>query len=545
MRGGSFNTFGLIAGSVEGFALVDPAVPRAERRPPVHAAARRAGGALPRAGAHRPADRPGQPARPAAGAAAPAAERPPACCSARPRRLQERQRHARPRRRRRGAGRGGRAAAEQPAPRRPRRPARRRRVRGADARRRPTGRGRVAAAAARGARPAVRPGRRVRCSCRSSIGVAGHAAAAGRGGLLRDADLALRYAKQRGKNRVERYDGRYDELLRRRTTWSSELRHAIDRDELRLAFQPVVALPSVRRSARRRCCAGTTQAGHGTAGRVHPAGRGVRPDRPLGAWVLDRACRQLSAWLADGHDVWVSVNVSPAELHAADYAGQVAETLAAHGVPPQRLVLEVTEHAVATDLDELVRPADRAARHRRADRAGRLRRRLLLARAAAHAAGRHPQDRPQSGRRASRSAGRPHGPASRRWSTSSCGSGHRLGLEVIAEGVGTQAQLAAVVEAGCRLGQGALFGWGVPAEHLEAMLEAATPPVSPPGVGAAAAAAPPRLRPVAAAAPAASTRRVAAAPTPRPRRGAPPGRAGRERRPETVSLVRDPTCGIS
>jgi hypothetical protein len=51
--------------------------------------------------------------------------------------------------------------------------------------------------------------------------------------------------------------------------------------------------------------------------------------------------------------------------------------------------------------------------------------------------------------------------------------GHRLGLEVLAEGIGTPAQREIVVEAGCRLGQGSLFGWGVPAEHLEAQLETA------------------------------------------------------------------------
>ena len=58
--------------------------------------------------------------------------------------------------------------------------------------------------------------------------------------------------------------------------------------------------------------------------------------------------------------------------------------------------------------------------------------------------------------------------------------GHQLGLEVIAEGVTTPTELAAVVAAGCRFGQGALFGWGVPAEHLEAMLEAASPSTSRP-----------------------------------------------------------------
>ena len=53
--------------------------------------------------------------------------------------------------------------------------------------------------------------------------------------------------------------------------------------------------------------------------------------------------------------------------------------------------------------------------------------------------------------------------------------GHRLGLEVLAEGIQTPAQRAVVEEAGCRLGQGSLFGWGVPAEHLEAQLRTLRP----------------------------------------------------------------------
>src|SRR4029453_126144 len=74
----------------------------------------------------------------------------------------------------------------------------------------------------------------------ASVGVAGHPAPDDTGELMRDADLALRYAKLRGKNRVERYEVRYDELLRRRSTLENELRHAVDREELRLVFQPVV-----------------------------------------------------------------------------------------------------------------------------------------------------------------------------------------------------------------------------------------------------------------------------------------------------------------
>ncbi|MEU5959841.1 EAL domain-containing protein [Micromonospora parva] len=296
--------------------------------------------------------------------------------------------------------------------------------------------------------------------------------------LLRHADLALRYAKQRGKNRIERYDAAYDKLLRRRTTVEHELRGAIERDELRLAFQPVASLPSVR------------PVGAEALLRWHHSELGnVRPDEfiplaeecgmiaPLGAWVLHQACYQLSRWLADGHDVWVSVNVSPRELHAPEYVVQVAEALRAHHVPPQRLVLEVTEHAVATDLDELIRrlTALRLTGVRIAlddfgagySSLGQLRRLPIDILKIDHSlVAEHEPVRPVD----------QDGPAFAPMVDIVMRLGHQLGLEVIAEGVTTPTELAAVVAAGCRFGQGALFGWGVPAEHLEAMLEAATSP---------------------------------------------------------------------
>ncbi|MFC4145591.1 putative bifunctional diguanylate cyclase/phosphodiesterase [Micromonospora mangrovi] len=317
-----------------------------------------------------------------------------------------------------------------------------------------------------------------------SIGVAGRSGQEDVELLLRNADLALRYAKQRGKNRIERYDATYDQLLRRRTRLEHELRGAIDRDELRLAFQPVASLPSVRPVG-----AEALLRWH------HPELGNVRPDEfiplaeecgmiaPLGAWVLHQACYQLSRWLADGHDVWVSVNVSPRELHAPEYVVQVAEALRAHHVPPQRLVLEVTEHAVATDLDELIRrlTALRLTGVRIAlddfgagySSLGQLRRLPIDILKIDHSlVAEHEPVRPVG----------QDGPAFAPMVDIVMRLGHQLGLEVIAEGVTTPTELAAVVAAGCRFGQGALFGWGVPAEHLEAMLEAATSPGARPAV---------------------------------------------------------------
>ena len=309
----------------------------------------------------------------------------------------------------------------------------------------------------------------------ASVGVAGAAGPDDTGALMRDADLALRYAKQRGKNRVERYEVRYDELLRRRSTLENELRHAIDRDELRLVFQPVVALPSMRPVG-----AEALLRWH------HPTLGNVRPDEfipvaeesglinRLGLWVLRQACQQLANWLSDGHDVWVSVNLSPKELHAADYPAQVADVLGELNVPAQRLVLEVTEHAVATDMEELVR------------RLGELRETGVRIALDDFGAGYSslgqlrtlPVDILKIDQRLVAE------PESRTGTAAPLVDvvvrlGHRLGLEVLAEGIQTPAQRVLVEEAGCRLGQGSLFGWGVPAEHLEAQLRNLRTPIAP------------------------------------------------------------------
>ncbi|WP_442320072.1 putative bifunctional diguanylate cyclase/phosphodiesterase [Catenuloplanes nepalensis] len=298
----------------------------------------------------------------------------------------------------------------------------------------------------------------------ASIGMAAARSAGDVETLMRNADLALRYAKARGKSRVERYRPAYDHLLRRRTTLEHELRGAIERDEMRVVFQPVVALPSARPVGAETLLRWT-----------HPELGSVGPDEfipaaeesglisKLGRWVLDQACRRLAAWLRDGHDVWVSVNVSPRELHAPDYVGQVAEALNAHRVPPQRLVLEVTEHAVATDLDELCRRL-RALR----DTGVRI---ALDDFGAGYSSLGQLRDLPVDILKIDRKlvvASEPLVDVVVRL-------GHRLGLEVLAEGISAPAHLAVVEASGCRFGQGFLFGGGVPAEHLEAQLRAASP----------------------------------------------------------------------
>ncbi len=301
----------------------------------------------------------------------------------------------------------------------------------------------------------------------ASIGVAGCGSANDVPQLLGNADMALRFAKQRGKNRVELYDVAYDGWLHRRTQIEHELRGAIARDEFELAYQPVIELSSMRIVG----VEALLRWDNPTLGSVRPdefipiaedAGMIGQLDR----WVLHRACRQVGRWRSDGHDVWISVNISVRELHLVDYVAHVTDVLRAHRLPADRLVLEITEHAVAVDLEELVSKLE-------ALRATGVRIALDDFGAGYSSLGRLrwlPVDILKIDRSL---VGDPRGVPSRSAAPLVdvvVSLGQRLGLSVIAEGVAEPAELAVVRRSGATLIQGEMLGRAMPAERVEAML---------------------------------------------------------------------------
>jgi EAL domain-containing protein (putative c-di-GMP-specific phosphodiesterase class I) len=79
-------------------------------------------------------------------------------------------------------------------------------------------------------------------------------------------------------------------------------------------------------------------------------GLGLMPE--LGGWVLDRACAQSRAWMDAGlGDFFVAVNVSAQQIQRGNFAEQVADTLRRHGLPADRLELELTESALLENVD--------------------------------------------------------------------------------------------------------------------------------------------------------------------------------------------------
>jgi diguanylate cyclase (GGDEF)-like protein len=184
----------------------------------------------------------------------------------------------------------------------------------------------------------------------ASIGIAVAAPGATVDAVLRDADVAMYTAKQQGKADFVRYADGMGEPVLAHMQLGGELRRALDNDELRVVYQPIVrldgnALIGVEALVRWQ---------HPTRGVVGPAEFIPAAERtglivPLGRFVLRETCRQAAAWLAEfGADALdeAGLNVSARQLHDPDFVSDVAGALADSGLPCERLVLEVTESAV-------------------------------------------------------------------------------------------------------------------------------------------------------------------------------------------------------
>jgi diguanylate cyclase (GGDEF)-like protein len=180
---------------------------------------------------------------------------------------------------------------------------------------------------------------------RASIGVA---TARGPGGdLLRDADLAMYQAKAQGRDRVVSFDCAMHEAMIAGVAMENDLRRALENDALHLAFQPIVDLETGRLRAA-EALARWTHPVHGnvTPGEFIPLAEETGLIVPLGSWVLRAACRAAAGWA----DVPVTVNVSSVQLRSAEFVETVADALCASGLPAERLIIELTESVLMTDV---------------------------------------------------------------------------------------------------------------------------------------------------------------------------------------------------
>ena len=161
------------------------------------------------------------------------------------------------------------------------------------------------------------------------------------GDLLKNADVALYQSKDAGRGVFTCFTLELDEKLKARRALQNDLKQAVARGELDLAYQPLLDLASLE------ICSfeALVRWRHPVRGLVMPGdfisiAEEMGTISSIGAWVLAEACRQAMTW---PDTIVVAVNVSVVQLRNAAFATMVKDLLAATGLPPHRLELEVTE----------------------------------------------------------------------------------------------------------------------------------------------------------------------------------------------------------
>ncbi|MEY2476897.1 MAG: hypothetical protein QOG87_2212 [Actinomycetota bacterium] len=198
--------------------------------------------------------------------------------------------------------------------------------------------------------PHVIDGRQVPLS--ASIGIALADNSATPQSLLQQADAAMYRAKERGRGRVELFDDALRAHAERRHATEFELKRAVEREEFVVYYQPIIDV--------------ATAAVIGAEALVrwqHPERGLVGPDAfielaeesglivPIGAWVLEQACRELVEWQRYDPGFSVSVNLSVRQMSAPEVVPMVRDVLARTGVRGSDVCLELTESVLMDDVD--------------------------------------------------------------------------------------------------------------------------------------------------------------------------------------------------
>jgi diguanylate cyclase (GGDEF)-like protein/PAS domain S-box-containing protein len=290
--------------------------------------------------------------------------------------------------------------------------------------------------------------------------------------LLRDADFAMYGAKQGGKDRLQVFEPGLHAVVRERIGLEADLRRALERGELRLVYQPIVELGTRRIVG----AEALLRWQHGERGAIAPIdfiGLAEASDLivTIGSWVLREACRYTRTWPSAG-DRYVSVNVSARQVQEPTFVAQVMGALRAAELPPARLVLEITESLFMAEMHRLV-PRLREL----ADAGVRL---AIDDFGTGYSSLSRLRDLPVHIVKIDRvfAEGLRPGADANALSRVIVDLGRALGFDVVAEGVETADQAAALDQCGCLLAQGFYFARPMEGDALRAALAAAPGPTA-------------------------------------------------------------------
>ncbi len=175
--------------------------------------------------------------------------------------------------------------------------------------------------------------------------------------LLKNADTAMYRAKAEGKSSYVIFEDWMAGHAIERLEIETELRKALDREELSIEYQPIVDIQTNRLLG----CEALARWTHPSRGFISPADFiPIAEDTGLiitiGYWVLEQACKQAVEWLSDLVDpnFVMSVNLSGRQIQHSDVVQRVREILESTGLPPEHLKLEITESVLLEDKSDVV-----------------------------------------------------------------------------------------------------------------------------------------------------------------------------------------------
>ncbi len=279
--------------------------------------------------------------------------------------------------------------------------------------------------------------------------------------LLRHADLAMYQAKEDGRNTFHFYNQMIHDYSLQRLELERELRHALDRDEMELYYQPLIDIKSrqlmgaealMRWNSRAFGLVSPSQ----FIGLAEQTGLIVQ----LGEWAMQHACQQACLWQNLLPDFLLSINVSPRQFRGSFITGTIQRSLERSMFPARQLQVEVTEGLLIRnnpEVQEALTTLDRMGVRLAMDDFG-----------TGYSSLSYLKNFPFHTLKIDRSFinDMTEDPNYRTIVSAAISMGKALGLSLVAEGVETEEQLAILTEEGCETAQGFLFGKPIPAAEF-------------------------------------------------------------------------------
>jgi diguanylate cyclase (GGDEF)-like protein/PAS domain S-box-containing protein len=278
------------------------------------------------------------------------------------------------------------------------------------------------------------------------------------GKLLRNADLAMYQAKEDGRNTFHFYNRMIHDHSLQRLELERELRHALEREEMELYYQPLFDIKSRKLVGAEALMRWNSRA-FGLVSPNHFIGLAEQTGLivQLGEWAMQHACQQACLWQNLLPDFLMSINVSPRQFRGGFITGTILRSLKQSLFPINQLQIEVTEGLLIRNLPEVqdaLTTLDRLGVRLAMDDFG-----------TGYSSLSYLKNFPFHTLKIDRSFinDMTDDPDYRTIVSAAISMGRALGLSLVAEGVETEQQLAILTEEGCQTAQGFLFGKPVPA----------------------------------------------------------------------------------